>query len=70
LLAAQKQVVIPPKANRKAQRPYDRHLYKARHLIENFLAATISQPLSFGLIDNTVWSCYNNCHPLADWVTA
>jgi len=40
LLAAQKQVVIPPKANRKAQRPYDQHLYKAGHLIENFLAAT------------------------------
>jgi len=38
LLAAQKQLVIPPKANRKTQRPYDRHLYKARHLIENFFA--------------------------------
>jgi len=38
LLAAQKQVVIPPRTNRKAQRPYDRHLYKARHLIENFFA--------------------------------
>jgi len=38
LLAAQKQVVIPPKANRKVQRPYDKHLYKARHLIENFFA--------------------------------
>ena len=29
-------VVIPPKANRKDPRPYDRDLYKARHLIENF----------------------------------
>ncbi len=29
-------VVIPPKANRKNPRPYDRDLYKARHLIENF----------------------------------
>jgi len=38
LLAAQKQVVIPPKASRKAQRPYDKHLYKVRHLIENFFA--------------------------------
>jgi len=28
--------VIPPKANRKDPRPYDRDLYKARHLIENF----------------------------------
>jgi transposase len=30
--------VIPPKANRKEPRPYDRDLYKARHLIENFFA--------------------------------
>ena len=30
--------VIPPKANRKVQRPYDKDLYKARHLIENFFA--------------------------------
>jgi transposase len=30
--------VIPPKANRKDPRSYDRDLYKARHLIENFFA--------------------------------
>ena len=30
--------VIPPKANRKQPRPYDKDLYKARHLIENFFA--------------------------------
>ncbi len=28
--------VIPSKSNRKAPREYDRTLYKARHLIENF----------------------------------
>ena len=33
-----KAVVIPPKANRKIVRSYDRDLYKARHLIENFFA--------------------------------
>jgi transposase len=33
---AHKSAVIPPKRNRKAPRWYDRHLYKARHLIENF----------------------------------
>ena len=33
---AGKMAVIPPKANRKNPRPYDRELYKARHLIENF----------------------------------
>jgi transposase len=31
-------VVIPPRANRKNPRPYDRDLYKAWHLIENFFA--------------------------------
>ena len=35
---AGKAVVIPPKASRKHQRSYDRHLYRARHLIENFFA--------------------------------
>ena len=31
--------VIPPKKNRKEQRPYDEELYKLRHLVENaFLA--------------------------------
>jgi transposase len=35
---AGKTAVIPPKANRKQQREYDKDLYKARHLIENFFA--------------------------------
>jgi transposase len=38
LKQAGKQTVIPPKANRKVQRQYDKELYKARHLIENFFA--------------------------------
>ena len=33
-----KTVVIPPRRNRKNQREYDKELYKARHLIENFFA--------------------------------
>ena len=37
LQQAGKEAVIPPKANRTVQREYDRELYKARHLIENFL---------------------------------
>jgi len=36
LALAGKTVVIPPKSNRKMQREYDKELYKARHLIENF----------------------------------
>ena len=35
---AGKTAVIPPKANRRTFRSYDRDLYKARHLIENFFA--------------------------------
>ena len=38
LAAAGKMAVIPPKANRRVPRTYDRDLYKARHLIENFFA--------------------------------
>ncbi len=38
LAAAGKTAVIPPKSNRKIQREYDKELYKARHLIENFFA--------------------------------
>ncbi len=30
------QAVIPPKANRLAQRDYDRHVYKDRNLVERF----------------------------------
>jgi transposase len=37
LAAAGKTAVIPPKMRRRP-RDFDRHLYKARHLIENFFA--------------------------------
>ena len=36
LKAAGKICVIPPKSNRKTPRPFDKEMYKARHLIENF----------------------------------
>jgi transposase len=36
LQKAGKTAVIPPKRTRKEQRDYDKELYKARHLIENF----------------------------------
>ena len=32
------QAVIPPKSNRKIQRPYDEEVYKWRHLVENYFA--------------------------------
>ncbi len=38
LQAAGKTAVIPMKANRKVVRDFDKEIYKARHLIENFFA--------------------------------
>ena len=38
LTEAGKTAVIPPKANRQIRRDYDRDLFQARHLIENFFA--------------------------------
>ena len=38
LAQAGKAAVIPPKANRRTKRDYDRHVYKERHLVENFFA--------------------------------
>jgi transposase len=38
LAAAGKTAVIPPKATRRIPRDYDRDIYEARHLIENFFA--------------------------------
>ena len=38
LAAAGKTAVIPPKANRKLPRDFDRDAYRERHLIENFFA--------------------------------
>jgi transposase len=39
LARAGKTPVIPPKRSRQSPRHYDRHLYKARHLIENFFCS-------------------------------
>ena len=38
LLAAGKTIVIPPRCTRVDPREYDKHVYEARHLIENFFA--------------------------------
>ena len=38
LAAAGKTAVIPSKRHRKQPREFDRHMYAARHLIENFFA--------------------------------
>ena len=38
LLEKGKQAVIPSRRSRKESREHDRHVYKERHLIENFFA--------------------------------
>ena len=38
LAAAGKAAVIPPRQRRRQKRDYDRHLHKARHLVESFFA--------------------------------
>ncbi len=38
LAAAGRTAVIPPRTNRSLPRDYDRELYVARHLVENFFA--------------------------------
>lgn len=38
LLIAGKKVVIPSRSANKERREYDKDLYKARHVIENFFA--------------------------------
>ena len=42
--ASGKNVVSPPKANRRLPREYDHHIYQARHLIENLLRQTQAVP--------------------------
>jgi transposase len=46
LAQAGKTAVIPPQANRKTQRAYDKDLYQARHLVENFFASSNNFALS------------------------
>ena len=40
LKAAGKTALIPPKANRRSPRTYDRHQYRARHPIENLSSSS------------------------------
>ena len=42
LAKAGKAAVIPPRKSRKTPRTFDNDLYKARHLIENFLPSSSS----------------------------
>jgi transposase len=55
LAAAGKTAVIPPRSNRSSPRDYDRQLYAARHLIENFFAK-IKQFRAIALRGAKVWA--------------
>jgi len=64
LLKAGKPDGTPPRSRRKDQRDCDRHLYKARHLIENFFASSsniaalprdMTRPLAASLVP-FIWS--------------
>ena len=60
LLAQQAVIpVIPPKANRKIQREYDRHLYKERHLVECCIGKLKPFRRVFSRFDKTVRSFLN-----------
>ena len=52
--AADIEAVIPPKKNRKNQRPYDKYLYKLRHLVENaFLSLKRWRGIATRYVKNT-----------------
>jgi transposase len=54
LEAAGKTVVIPPKKNRTNPRTYDKALYEARHLIENFFCCWCGRPPAASMCQNEV----------------
>ena len=64
LAAAGENAVIPQKANRKKPRKFDRHLYAARHLIENFFAkpGSFEQPPSAMKRPHETSSSRSTCH--------
>jgi transposase len=45
------EVIIPPRRNRKEPRDYDKYLYKARHVIENFFSKIKHFRLLFSIFD-------------------
>jgi len=59
---AGKMAVIPPQANRKIQREYDRDLYKARHRIENFFAKLKQYRALATRYDKTARNCLAAIH--------
>ncbi len=62
--------VIPPKSNRKGQRDDDTHMYKWRHLIENYFAKIREFRGMATRYDKTDTSCAANWHLCAMLIAA
>ena len=52
--------VIPPKRNRKVQRPYDADLYKERNIIERELNSSVASPPDTTSCSSTSWASLNS----------
>ena len=57
--------ILPPKANRKVLRDYDKHAYKWRHLIENFFAKIKEFRAIATRYEKTAFSYATNWHLVA-----
>ena len=62
--------VIPPKSNRKVQRDYDTHMYKWRHLVENYFAKIKEFRGIATRYDKTDTSCAANWYLCATIIAA
>lgn len=66
-----KTAVIPPQRHRMNQQFYDKHLYQARHLIENFFGKVKQCRAIAARYDKTACNFYTATHlaPAAIWLT-
>ena len=62
--------IIPPKANRKFLRDYDKHAFKWWHLIENFLSKIKKLRAIETRYESTASSYAANCHLAAAIISA
>jgi len=61
-------VCIPPKKNRKLKLPYDWHLYKKRHLIENMFASKTCSHRKHVRKAQRLATCGNTIRPLRSYL--
>ncbi|KXV16957.1 transposase [Acetobacter malorum] len=70
LLLAERTIIacIPPKKNRKSKPPYDWHLYKKRHLIENMFAKLKDWRRVATRYDRCAHTCMSAIHIAASFI--